>query len=296
MIPEYPNFKPATIEIERAFDSLTKAFPPYAEFSFPCLFAWDTENTAAVATHNNNLVIQMPDYESMEPFYSVLGTTDVDTAIDELLDKYNHLEMVPEVTVNAIKDKQKYKIKEDRDQHDYVYSLDDQVNLPGKHFKGRRIKSGRTLRLYNDHLVLQTINFGNEQDKKDTIQIAEKWAHEKGMSDQEFAHEKKAINKILEYARYFNLVGLMVRIDDVGVGFSINQVLNEDYSVCRFQKCLPSVPHLDVFLTKMTATELKHYGCKYISWEQDLGVEGLREFKMSYKPIKFLKKYSIKAV
>jgi hypothetical protein len=41
---------------------------------------------------------------------------------------------------------------------------------------------------------------------------------------------------------------------------------------------------------------LKHEagGCIYVNREQDLGVDGLRQSKMSYNPLLFVKKFNIK--
>jgi hypothetical protein len=88
-------------------------------------------------------------------------------------------------------------------------------------------------------------------------------------------------------------MGLLVSIDDKPVGFSLCEAVNKDYAICRFHKSVLNYKHLDAFFSNLVAIELKHLGSKYLSWEQDLGVEGLREFKSSYKPIKFLKKYTI---
>jgi hypothetical protein len=88
-------------------------------------------------------------------------------------------------------------------------------------------------------------------------------------------------------------MGVALYLDGVCVGFSVNEVLDDTYVLCHFQKAVLDFENVDVFLSNVVAKEAMHFGCHYINWEQDLGIPGLRELKQSYKPDLFLKKYTI---
>jgi hypothetical protein len=294
MIPRYPETTSLALEHKPLFDDYTKSFEPYAEFSFPGLYCWDTEEETQISVLNGNLVMKMPYYITMEPFFSLIGTSEIDKTLDTLLRDHGELKMVPEVVVDAIENVGKYKITEDRDQFDYVYLLEDQVQLAGKHYRGRRKKGSKFYRTYEDSIEVRKIKFSDKNDRQQILSTFEDWAKDRNRPKGETEHEVAALGRALEAAPSFNLVGIQMFIEGRCVGFSINDVVSEDYAVCRFHKSLVgSYKHIDAFLSNLVAIELQHFGCKYLSWEQDLGIEGLRAFKESYKPVKYLKKYTI---
>ncbi len=289
----FPNFSKLDIAHQEEFDRLSKDFEPYAEFSFPCLFCWDTDGSTQLSVLNGNLVIRMPDYITGEPFYSLIGTSMIDESMNQLLSITDSLKLVPEVTIDHIKRAENFVVTADRDQFDYIYSLDQLVNLPGAHFKGRRNKKGRFVKVYEDQLHISKIKFGSSETIPQLLNVFDRWAKQRGRSISEASHERLALSRLLTESTRFNLIGIVVEVDDEIVGFSINEIVQKNYAVCRFQKSLLDIDHLDAFLSNLVAVELKHYGCDLISWEQDLGIEGLRQFKESYKPVMFLKKYTV---
>lgn len=243
---------------------------------------------------NGNLVIKMPDYETNEPFYSFIGNKKVITTFKTLLKDFDELRLVPEVVVKKISKHAEFNVEEDRDQYDYVYLLKDQVVLSGKSLKNRRNKGRKFYQIFEKNLSVQKINFNNPEYFKKVMAVYNDWVRsKKNLSSESIKHEKVAIKRLFDASKSFNLMGLLVSIDDKPVGFSLCEAVNKDYAICRFHKSVLNYKHLDAFFSNLVAIELKHLGSKYLSWEQDLGVEGLREFKSSYKPIKFLKKYTI---
>lgn len=292
-ISSYPEFTKLKIEHQYEFEAILSGIEPYSEFSFPCIYSWDTEQNTHVSKFNDNVLIKMPDYITNEPFVSILGKNISNSIIDELLEEFSELKLVPEAAVEQITTPSAYNLVPDRDQFDYVFNLDQLINLPGRHFKGRRNKSSRFIKVHGENLEIKKIDF-KDQDMINQINTTFiQWQKEKNKTDSEVEHEQKALKRILDHSNYFNLIGIVVLIDDYCIGFSINEVVGDDYAMSRFQKTLLAFNHLDVLLSSIVAGELKHFGCTYVSWEQDLGIEGLRQYKTSFKPEKFLKKYTI---
>jgi len=293
MIPDYPIFTKLNILQKEEFDKLSSEFDPYAEFSFACPFVWDTDQTAKVSKYKNSLILKMPDYGTMETFTTVLGKDNIDEIFEsELL--HNRLRMVPESTIVSMKDRSNFVITEDRDQFDYIYSTHDQAHLPGKHLKNRRKKSGQYHKVHNEYLTVKTMKLTDQTDVKHIMSTFEGWADNKNKKSSDINHERNALQKLVLYNSSFDYIIYGVFHGEKCVGFSINEPVQLSYVICRFQKTLLEHNHTDAFLTNVVGIEMLHKGYNFISWEQDLGDEGLRKFKESYHPIKYLKKYNVR--
>lgn len=293
MIRKFPAFSKLGIEHKAEIRRLTAAFEPYSDFNFTSLFCWDTDGSTEVALLNGNLVIKLPDYINGKTIYSMLGTTQVDKSIERLLTVCDRLQLVPATTVQNIVNQDRFVIREDRDNFDYVYALDDLVDLPGKKYKVKRNKTNKFMRQYEDRLHLKNIRFTKRADHDLIKTVFENWVAERDQGGDDNNNERAATNRLLEYAQELNLTGVFAYVDGDCVGFSINEIVSDDYAICHFQKAILAYEHLDVFISNLVAKELRHFGCTYVNWEQDLGIRGMRDLKTSYQQFSFLKKYQL---
>ena len=293
MIKHFPEFSKLSIKHKDEITRFTSYFAPYSDFNFTSLFCWDTDNTTEVSILKGNLIIKMADYISNETLYSIIGNNNIDESLDTLLAITPNLKLVPETVVESIKNHSAYVVSEDRDQFDYVYPLASQADLLGGHYKVKRNKISKFMRTYEGKLSLKKIHFNDPAMKQEIHNIFLQWSDERKRTGEEVRREAETLNKLFDYGKHFVLVGVLVFLDEVCIGFSINEIIHMDYAICHFQKSILTFEHSDVFLTNLVAKELKHFGCKYVNWEQDLGLPGLRELKQSYFQEFFLKKYIV---
>src|SRR3989344_1313301 len=108
MIPTFPKFKNLELGDRADIESLTKKFQPYSDYNFTSLWCWDTYGQIQVSKLHGNLVIRFTDYLTGEPFYSFMGTIDVDHTVSELL-KLSHnqslttaLRLIPEESAKLV--------------------------------------------------------------------------------------------------------------------------------------------------------------------------------------------------
>ncbi|MBU2329986.1 hypothetical protein KKG57_00785, partial [Patescibacteria group bacterium] len=128
MIAEFPNFKKIELTDKEEIDGLTKKYPPYSDFEFGSLWAWDVKEEMAISVLNDNLVVKFTDYTTGNPFLAFLGENEVDATTESLLSysRENNFEetlhLIPETVAKEL-DRELFVVEESRDHFDYVCDI-----------------------------------------------------------------------------------------------------------------------------------------------------------------------------
>lgn len=293
MLGQYPNFSKLTLDIKDEILDFTSQFEPYSDFNFLSLYSWSFDDSTEACWLNGNLVIKLPDYILGEPVVSILGTTKITESINILLSKELTLKLVPQETISSIIEPVKFDIEEDPDNFDYLFDLQDHATFPGGQYKGKRKNLSRFIREYGKRVLVQELDLNDAKKIVELEKVFKKWSHERQKDVEETENERVAIFRFLENSANFHCKAYEILIDEKIVGFSLNEILPNKFANCHFQKSLTRFSNMDIFFTCYVAQKLIEKGCMYINWEQDLGIEGLRQLKQSYKPVKMLKKYLV---
>lgn len=300
MIPEFPEFKKLELSDREEVQKFTSNFPPYSDFNFSNMWAWDLDEEMGLSMLNGNLVVKFSDYVNGEPFFSFLGDNMVNETAKELLNfseknyKIGNLKLIPEFIVNLL-DKSEFQIEHDINSNDYIYLLEDLANMN----KWSGTTSSKNIRgfckLYDDYTV--EVEGISEVLKNgyigDYVDLFERWARSKNLENFAGLREYKAFERFLRINEDCIKV-LSFRETRILVGFTMYEIFSDMYAISHFAKT-------DYFFNgKATdilnweeAKMLHSQGVKYFNWEQDLGIEGLRKSKLKYKPIFFLNKYFV---
>lgn len=289
----FPEFSKLDSSHKNEVEFITSRFEPYSDFNFTSLYSWNINGTTELSILNGNLVLKIPDYITAELIFSVVGDNRIDETLETLFTMSDKLRLVPEIVVKSIKDKDKYRIVEDRDSFDYIYDLKNLSGFEGRRYKWKRKRLKRFEASYAQRLSLGVVNINSRESRRELHTVFDNWAKERKKQEKDVIHEKNAIENLLGNSLAFKLVALELRLDGELVGFSINEQLANDYAICHFQKSILDYQNIDIYLSNQTAKKMLDLGCKYINWEQDLGLEGLRKQKMSYAPVRWLKKYTL---
>lgn len=294
MIAKYPKFSKLQFSHKDYIYKFTAQFEPYADFNFICLYAWDFDNDAEISILNENLVIRVPDYFTLEPIFSVLGKTKIPETLRTLYERGDaDIKMVPQTVVDKARVNELFDWIEDEKHHDYIFDLKTQAELSGGQFKRQRQKSSKFIRTYGGRVEVREARLDDKETAPRIMSVVNTWIT-KISRDQERARiEEQAIARLLEKANFLDVVCYEIIIDGKSVGFSFNEILKKKYALCHFHKTDTKYENIDVFFISYIAKELLKKGCLYVNWEQDMGIDGLRQLKKSWKPIKTLKKYTI---
>jgi uncharacterized protein len=299
MIPRFPEFKHIEISDKNEVESLTSKYPVYSDYNFVSLFSWDTEEEVELSLLNNNLVVKFTDYIDGHPFYSFIGAQEVDLTIETLLNHAatsnidSRLKLIPEIVVKSLEHPDRYIIEEDRDNFDYIFSIEFLSNLEGNKSARRRNLINNYHKRYGHTTEVKKIDVLNKSTQAEIMRLFEDWEKQKKVPAEDSISEQKALRKLLAHAHHLNLSATGIYVDKKLVAFSINEPLSQDFSIGHFEKA--DLQYLGIFqyLNFHTVQHLLDEGAKYVNGEQDLGIQGLRSAKESMRPVDFLKKYTI---
>lgn len=296
-LPLFPIFKKLTLEDKKHIDSFLKSLPPYSDFLFSSLWCWNTKLQIEFSILNNNLVLKMPDYISNEIFITFVGSNNIEDTIDTLLKHGKDaglkevLKLLPEHNFqkeDLTKLQSKYNITEDRNNFDYILSIDNLVTMAGLYNKKNKVNQFQKKHQYK--IKIEDLKDAAVQDKIFTF--VKNWFESSKNPNATNENELAALRKLLDYAHSLHPQVICLYVEDKLIGFSIFEIFSNNYAIHAFQKGLHEYKGVYEFLYFQMAHYLKKQGCLYLNIEQDLGIEGLRRAKLDYNP-SFLKKYTI---
>ncbi len=302
MLPQFPIFKKLELSDKADIDAITCKYPPYSDFNFVSMWSWNVESEMRVCQLNGNLVVNFTDYITAEPFLSFLGSNRINETVEDLLTlshatgMQEQLKLVPELSIQGL-DLTKFVVQEDRDHFDYILSLEKLADYEAGQLAGHASFNRRFLEQNGSSITLKTLDLGDSSHRQEITSLTTIWMQNKVEQNKSFlSHLEDAVKRYLYIAEnkyHDSFVSVGVFHKDKLVAFTINELVDPDYSICHFMKGDNSLKGIYSHLVTKTAQEILKTGRKYINFEQDLGLKNLRQSKKTFKPVSFLKKYTL---
>lgn len=299
MLPTFPKFKKIELSDRTHIESHTSKHSPYSDFNFTNLWAWDVTEARMVSELNGNLVVLFTDYITCEPGLSFIGNNCIASTVRTLIDYSicadvaSVLRYIPEESVKGVMS-ENFRVEEDERNYDYVFSVLELANMEGKKFKQKRRLVSKFLGNH-PHAQFLKLDFNDKNTHKQITSTLYKWWHNKKITDKkyELEHEELAINRLLDTAEQHNLILTGVLLEGEMIAFSIDEILPNKNALSHFIKADLAYKGIYEFLNREISRYLMDQGVEFWNWEQDLGIEGLRQAKKSYRPAKYFKKYKV---
>lgn len=185
----------------------------------------------------------------------------------------------------------KFKHAEIRDYSEYIYSTEVLCNMPGGKYADKRNKIKRLLKTYGERLEVRLLSL---EDVPAIWEFELSWLAENAETHDAEALEleKSVIRKQLDHFDELGLKGIGAFLDGEMVGFYYGVALNKLCFDGLIEKARRDVPNLYRLLNwKVSCLCAAPY--HYFTWEEDVGVPGLRYTKMEYGPAILLRKYLV---
>lgn len=290
------EFKDLQLEDKEIIEKYIK---PYnfktCEYSFTNLYIWKDSLNISYAIYKDALIIKRKDFHGNYHFMQPIGYKKedllhiIDVLKEEKDTSFNYLfRCLEEDFALILKDLNlDFILYEDRDNFDYIYNTKDLISLSGKKLHGKKNHYNKFIKNYE-----YTIDEINEENIPKCIDAAKSWCKSKGCKGY-LRDELCGIIHILKSHKDIDFQGMVVYVDGFISAFTIGERINKESAIIHIEKANHEIDGLYTFINK-TFVEKNYEDTLYINREQDLGIEGLRIAKLSYRPIKLEKKYKLK--
>lgn len=172
---------------------------------------------------------------------------------------------------------------------DYIYLRSELASLSGKAFHKKKNHFSKFVRTYPDYKYYE-IGACNIYDAQ---KVADAWYYEH-LQDEDASQlaEYKAIKEALENFEELGLIGGIIYVNDSPCAMTIASKINENTVDVHFEKVVGEYALNGGYAAINKLFSEKLDGVTWLNREEDIGIEGLRKAKLSYRPKIMLKKYS----
>jgi hypothetical protein len=291
-IPEFPDFVAMSYELRTEMHpQLPMTVDGVSEYTFANLYLFRRRYDYRVSRVADKTFIisgtQPPhnEGEKTERFFCTPCAVPGRGIIEELFKTHDYWKGISDSLLTADRARMEdrgIEFAEDRDNFDYLYLRSDLAELAGKRYHKKR------------NLVSQFhAAYGSWEAKPLTtelvpaaLEILEKWRDQKGF-DGDFLAATEAVERF----KGLFLKGMVYFVEGKPAAWCLGERLARGRMFAvHFEKALEDFKGIYQFINQAFAASLPTY-FTHINREQDLGDEGLRQAKMTYRPCGFVRKF-----
>ena len=285
---ELSRFQAIHLQDRHLIASYVENFKPLScEYNFANLFAWKKAHGFSYAHYQGRLLI----YDKHNQcFFMPLGKNMRPEELAALSLKLKQKGYPPRFGLFTIEYLRQYPdinnyftINPRRDYAEYIYEVKSLCELNGDKLHKKKNLIAQFKRNYPDYKVHRL----SEQFRAGCLQIARSLLNKQHPHSHDLIKELTALEISFHYYDELELEGRVLTVNDKIAAFSVFSRLNSLIYDIQFEKSIFEYKGAAQVINHETAKALRPV-CEFINREQDLGLKGLRQAKMSYAPIKLL--------
>lgn len=287
-------FKPITIQDKELLTSyIYFSESKDCELSFANLCSWRfmTESSFAIIEHQ--LVIRFLHPEGFHEYFLPIGQGNPLPVIEEL-EKHASAEnahLVFRGILPELKDKldtyypHSFEYQSDRNYFDYIYKRQDLAELKGKNYQPKRNHINKFRKAYEfsyEPLTAESVS--------ECLQFEAEWCMKHGYIENEnIRHERRALTFALHHFEALGLTGAIIRSGNNLAAFTFGAPISQETFGVHYEKADIHIDGIYSAINQLFAANLPEQYI-YLNREEDLGIPGLRQAKLSYHPTILLEK------
>jgi len=191
----------------------------------------------------------------------------------------------------------KFNYIEERDLFDYVYDGESMRELKGRKNVKKRNHINYFKKEYEGRYEYRLLD---EKDFDACLELVQEWTSNKEENDavdEEMEEEIIGIKKLFENYSILKdklkIAGIF--IDGKLEAFTMGEYINPNMALIHIEKANPVIRGLYPFINQQFLVN-EFSDVEFVNREEDLGIEGLRKAKLSYHPVRFVEKYTVREV
>jgi hypothetical protein len=181
-----------------------------------------------------------------------------------------------------------FMVKEERDYAEYIYEVKSLCDLTGEKLHKKKNLISQFKRSYPDYQVHRI----KGEFKTRCYSFAKELLNSHEKTSQDLIQELSAIETSFRYFDELGLEGLALTLGERLFAFSVFSRLNAVTYDIQFEKFDIGFKGAAQVINHETAKYLLDV-CQYVNREQDLGIRGLRQAKLSYEPLELFTAHSL---
>ncbi|MFI3257303.1 MAG: DUF2156 domain-containing protein [Spirochaetales bacterium] len=288
-IPDFPNFVGITAFMHNElYPFLNNLEDGISEFTFLNLYLHQKKYAYKISKLQPQTYV-LTGSDKHGSFFCIIGGLPEKEQVCELLEKYTRWKHISQRVYDSCIDcftEMGYIPEQDPDSADYLYLRENLATLAGKSLHKKRNFANSFEKSYD-----WDIKPLDETTAADAGNVLDLWQEARSDND---GSDYDQCTIALSLLLVTNLEGIVVYADGKPVGWAMGEYISAGKTfVVHFEKGIDEYRGVYQFVNRATARSLSDT-VLYINREQDLGDEGLRQAKMTYRPVGFVKKYWIK--
>jgi len=170
----------------------------------------------------------------------------------------------------------------------YTYRAGDLALLAGKFYAKKRNLIAQAHKLYQWSVHALTADNSGE-----CLEVLGRLDAAPDQPDAARENEATAVRTALRHFAGLRQQGILIRAEEKAVAFSIFEPLNHDTAVIHFEKADRHYKGLYQIIHQETARAITAAGFSLVNREEDMGIAGLRQAKLSYGPSEIIPSYTL---
>ncbi|MBE5686480.1 MAG: GNAT family N-acetyltransferase [Alistipes sp.] len=282
------TFKPITIEDKAEIESFTLPYAPAnCDLAFANMFCWQFQFKTAWSVVDGFLVIRFQIGGSDRIGYmQPVGAGDFTPVLRHLEEdilaagqRLRIIDMTPEglEKLRSVGHCQ-FAFASDRNLEDYVYNASDLRDLPGRKYQSKRNHINRFEAEYEYRYEPMTRDHAAE-----CMRLEAEWRKTRSGHTGELSAEQRAMQRAFAHFDRLGLIGGCIYVGDRLAAFTYGSAVNDHTFDTHVEKADTEFDGAFTVINKLFAQHLPER-FTLINREEDLGLDGLRQAKLSYHP------------